>query len=222
MSSLDPVAAQGVEAALSLSDEQRQATRFWLTVLGVLGTGSLIGVAFSLYLVNHAPLLLIALSPLGRHLVLVAPIVDPMAFMVVSVGRRLLFYLASFQLGRALGPVGIPWIEARAARFGQFVRFVERLFARAPHAVVLTMTGPTVAALAGISGMRLAAFVPLATLSLAVRMLVTIYFAEWMREYIEIALVWIDEYWLPGTILMVTGVAVTRWRRRTPLSVMED
>jgi hypothetical protein len=220
--SVDPVTAQAVEVALGLSDEQRQATRFWLAVLGVLGTGSLVGVAFSLYLVNHYPLLLIALSPLGRHLVLVAPIVDPIAFMVVSVSRRMLFYLASFHLGRALGPVGIPWIEARAARFGQFVRFVERLFERAPHLVVLVLTGPTVAALAGISRMRLAAFVPLAAVSLTVRMLVTIYFAEWMREYIEIALVWIDEYWVPGTVLMVAGVAAYRWRRRTPLRVMED
>ena len=33
--------------------------------------------------VNEAPLLLIALSPLGRHLVLVAPTVDPIAFLAV-------------------------------------------------------------------------------------------------------------------------------------------
>jgi membrane protein DedA with SNARE-associated domain len=181
-----------------------------------------VGVAFSLYLVTHSPLLLIALSPLGRHLVLVAPIVNPIAFMVVSVLRRLLFYLASFQLGRALGPVGIPWIEARAALLGRFVRFVERLFARAPRLVVLVMTGPTVSALAGISKMRTAVFVPLAALGLVVRMLITLGFAEWLREYLEIALAWIDEYWIPGTVVMVSLVAVYRWRRRTPLRVMED
>ena len=83
------------------------------------------------------------------------------------------------------------------------------------------MTG-AVAALAGISKMRVAAFVALSTLSLTVRMLITIYFAEWMREYIEIALLWIDEYWIPGTVVMVAGVALYRWRRRTPLRVMED
>jgi membrane protein DedA with SNARE-associated domain len=142
--------------------------------------------------------------------------------MVVSVSRRLLFYLASFHLGRALGSVGIPWIEARAARFGQFVRFIERLFARAPRLVVLVLSGPTVAALAGISKMSLAAFVPLSLLSLTVRMLITIYFAEWMREYIELTLAWIDEYWIPGTVLMVAGVALYRWRRRTPLRTMDD
>ncbi len=211
-----------LEGPSALTDEQRQVTRLCLSVIGVLGTGSLLGVAFSLYLLNHFPLLLVALSPLGRHLVLVAPIVDPIALTAVLIARRMLFYLASFQLGRALGPFGIPWIEARAARFGRFVRWVERLFSRAPYLVVLLMTGPTVSALAGVSGMRRTVFVPLATLSLVLRMLLVLAFAEWMREYLEIALAWIDQYWIPGTIVMVLLVAVYRWRRRTPLAAFED
>ncbi len=206
----------------NLTSEERKVARLCLLVLGVLGTGSMLGVAFSLYLVNHYPLLLIAISPLGRHLVLVAPIVDPWAFLAVSVGRRMLFYLPSFYLGRALGPLGIPWIEARAARFGRFVRWMERLFARASHAVVLLMVGPTVSVLAGISGMRAAAFFPLATLSLVLRASLVLGFAAWIREYIELALAWIDEYWIPGTLVMVTLVALYRWRRGAPSAVMED
>ena len=206
----------------NLTSEERKVARLCLLVLGVLGTGSMLGVAFSLYLVNHYPLLLIAISPLGRHLVLVAPIVDPWAFLAVSVGRRMLFYLPSFYLGRALGPLGIPWIEARAARFGRFVRWMERLFARASHAVVLLMVGPTVSVLAGISGMRAAVFFPLATLSLVLRASLVLGFAAWLREYIELALAWIDEYWIPGTLVMVTLVALYRWRRGAPSAVMED
>jgi membrane protein DedA with SNARE-associated domain len=218
----DAPAAGPSKVSTTLTREERKTTRLCLTVLGVLGTGSMLGVAFSLYLVNHHPLLLIAISPLGRHLILVAPIVDPGAFLAVVVGRRLLFYLASFHLGRALGPLGIPWIEARAARFGRFVRWMERLFAKAPHAVVLLMSGPTVSILAGISGMRAAAFVPLATLSLVLRALLVLGLAAWIQEYIEIALVWIDEYWVPGTVLMVALVGVYRWRRRDPSPVIED
>jgi membrane protein DedA with SNARE-associated domain len=218
----DAPAADPLEVPSALTSRQRRTTRLCLTALGVLGTGSMAGVASSLYLVNHYPLLLIALSPLGRHMILVAPIVDPFAFVAVLVGRRLLFYLASFHLGRALGPLGIPWIEARAARFGRFVRWMERLFARASHAVVLGMAGPTVSVLAGISGMRATVFVPLATLSLVVRALLVLGFAAWIREYIEVALAWIDEYWIPGTVVMVALVAVYRWRRRAPSRVMED
>jgi membrane protein DedA with SNARE-associated domain len=171
-------------------------------------------VAFSLYLVNHAPLLLIALSPLGRHLLLVAPIVDPVAFVAVGVARRMLFYLASFHLGRALGPAGLPWLEARAARFARFVRWLERLFARASHAVVLLMTGPLVSALAGISGMRVGVFAALATTGLVARMLIVLGLGEWLREPIEAALAVIDEYRLPGTLVLIGAIALHQWRRR--------
>ena len=177
----------------------------------------MLGTASSLYLVNHAPLLLIALSPLGRHLVLVAPTVDPLPFLLVSVGRRMLFYLASFHLGRALGPATIAWIEQRAPYAGRFVRFIERLFNRAPRAVVLLLAGPTVSVLAGVSGQRTGLFAALATAGLALRMLVIIVFAEWLRGPIEALLQLIDRYWLPGTVAIIAALALHRvweWRQR--------
>jgi membrane protein DedA with SNARE-associated domain len=189
---------------------ERRTARLCLAALGGLAASSWLGIAFSLYLVNHHPLLLVALSPLGRHLILVAPTVDPVAFVAVAVTRRMLFYLASFHLGRASGPAGITWLEMRAAHLGRFVRWLERLFARASHAVVLFMTGPTVSALAGISGMRARAFVPLAVLGLVVRMLVVVGLAEWLREPLEALLALIDEYWLPGTVLILAGIAAGR------------
>jgi len=182
-------------------------------MLGILSLGSLAGAASSLYLVNHHPLLLIALSPLGRHLLLVAPIVDPVAFVVVAVLRRMAFYLACFQMGRGLGPSGVEWLEARAARFAVFVRWIERLFGRAPHAVVLVLAGPTVSGLAGMSGMRTAAFVSLATLSLVMRMLFLLGFAEILRDPIQWLLSRIDEYWVPGTAVLVVGALAYQWRR---------
>ena len=205
------------EASTRLGPEQRRVVRRCLSALGVLGGASMVGVAFSLYLVNHQPLLLIALSPLGRHLVLVAPIVDPVAFVAVALARRMVFYLATFYLGRALGPAGIIWIEARAVHFGRFVRWIERLFSRASHVVVFAMASPTVAALAGISGMRTGVFLALATAGLIVRLVIVLGFAEWLREPIEWLLGWIDEYWIPGTVVLVTGVAIYQWRRRVAL-----
>ena len=132
---------------------------------------------------------------------------------MVALGRRMLFYLASFYLGRALGPAGILWIEARAASFGRFVRWLERLFARASHAVVLVMAGPTVSALAGISGMRVGSFLALATTGLFVRLVLVIWFAEWLREPLEELLALIDEYWVPGTVVLASSVALIQWRR---------
>ena len=214
-----PDAGGGPGSGWLLGAEERRVARISLTVLGVLSTGSLTGVAFSLYLVNHYPLLLVGLSPLGRHLWLVAPSVDPLAFALVVTARRLLFYLASFHLGRALGPNGIVWIEGRSVWFGRFVRWLERLFARASYAVVLFLSGPTVSALAGISGMRQRVFVTLATLCTVARIVVVIFFAEALRQYIEVVLAWIDRNWIPGTVVMVALVSIYRWRNRGRLPI---
>ena len=191
-------------------------------MLAVLGSGSLLGVAFSPYLVTHYPLLLVALSPLGRHLVLAAPVVDPVALTLVITVRRMLFYTACFFVGRAGGPSAIVWIEGQSRAFGRFVRWLETLFARASHAVVLFFVGPTVSMLAGVSRMRPRVFFGLALVGLVARVVVLIGFAELFRPAIEAILAWIERYWLPATIATVLAVAVYRWRRRQPLPLMED
>jgi membrane protein DedA with SNARE-associated domain len=200
-------------ASVVMTAEAQRMARLAGGTLAVLATGSVLGVASSLYLVNHHPLLLVALSPIGRHLLLVAPTVDPVAFVAVVVGRRMLFYLASFQLGRALGPPGVLWVEARARRFGRFVRWLERLFERFGGWLVLISAGPTVSALAGISGMRTRTFLALAIPGLALRMVLVVLVAEQLREPLEAALAWIDAHWVPGTVVLVSILAVHQGRR---------
>jgi membrane protein DedA with SNARE-associated domain len=184
-----------------------------LVVLGTLWALSTVGRAFSLYLINHHPLVLVAMSPMGSHVLLAAALTNPIALLAVATARRVVFYAATFYLGRALGPYAVQWVEARARHFGRFVRFLERLFARAPRLVVLGAAGPTVSALAGMSGMRLSTFLALATVGLAVRLWVWIQFADVLRGPIEQVLAWIDEYWVPGTIVLVAIIGVTQWRR---------
>jgi hypothetical protein len=200
-------------ASEPMSRERMLVVRRCLWVLGFLGGGSALGVAFSLWLVNHAPLLLVALSPLGRHVVLAAPLTHPAVLLLVVVARRLIFYGALFHLGRALGPAGIDWLEARSAVAARFVRWLEGWFARASHLVLLVLAGPTTSALAGISGMRFGVFLPLVATGLAVRMALLIGFAEWLRAPIEQLLALIDEYWIPGTVVLASGVAFFQWRR---------
>ena len=187
-------------------------------------------VAASLWLVNHAPLLLVLLSPIGRHVMLVAPLIDPWLLIPAVAARRMLFYLASFHLGRALGEPAILWLEARAGAFGSFVRWMEGLFTRWGKWLVLVGTSPTVSVLAGISGMRTRTFAALAIPGLLVRLWVMVQFAELLREPIEALLAWIDANWLPGTIVLVTAISLNRWRlarraalqRRDPLPSAPD
>ncbi|MEN8160546.1 MAG: hypothetical protein ABFS41_10795 [Myxococcota bacterium] len=195
------------------SPEQWRVARLCLTVLGSLWAISTLGRAFSLYLITHYPLLLVAMSPMGSHVLLAAAVTNPVALLVVATARRLLFYTATFYLGRALGSRTVQWVEARARHFGRFVRFIERLFERAPRLVVLLAAGPTVSALAGMSGMPLWSYLTLATLGLAVRLWIWIQFADLFREPIEQLLAWINEYWVPGTIVLVTIIGIAQWRR---------
>ena len=205
-----------------LDPDRRRTVRVCVTTLAILSTLSLTGVTFWFWLVNHQPLLLVAMSPIGRHLLLVAPTVDPYVFVAVVVVRRMIFYLASFHLGRALGPAGISWIEARARRFGRFVRVLERIFRRASAPIVFVFSGPTISALAGVSGMRPRSFAALAASGLVLRAIAVLAVAVSVRGYIEIVLAWIDEHWVPGTIAMLVFVGLYLWRRRAPSPWMED
>lgn len=214
----EPVAATELGSEFSHEEwaERRRIVRRCLWVLGILGGGSLLGVAGSLYLTAHHPLLLIALSPLGRHLILVAPRVDPVPFVLVALARRLIFYLACFHLGRALGPSAIVWLEERSSSAGRLVRWLERLFQRASRLVVIAFPSPAVSTIAGSAGMRQAVFVPLVSLGSLARLLILLRFADWLSAPIEMLLELIDQYWLPGTVVLVLGIIVYQsWLQRS-------
>src|SRR5262245_41194925 len=217
-----PPAAPEPDRSWLLDPDRRRTVRVCVTTLATLSTLSLTGVTFWFWLVNHQPLLLVAMSPIWRHLLLVAPTVDPYAFVAVVVVRRMIFYMASFHLGRALGPAGISWIEARARRFGRFVRALERIFLRASVPIVFAFSGPTISALAGVSGMPPRRFAALAASGLVLRAIVVLAVAVSVRGYIEIVLAWIDEHWVHGTIAMLVLVGLYLWRRRAPSPWMED
>jgi membrane protein DedA with SNARE-associated domain len=197
-----------------LTGENRRIANWCLGVLAVLSTGSLIGVASSLYLANHHPLLLIALSPLGRHLILVAPTLDPLVFIAVAVGRRLLFCIPCFFLGRAFGPRTIVWLETRWPRATGFLRWLERTFERASRLVLVLLPGPGTSAIAGSAGTRLAVFLPFLTLGFVLNAILVLGIAEWLSEPIEAALALIEDYWIPGTVILIVGIVLYRSRQR--------
>jgi membrane protein DedA with SNARE-associated domain len=197
-----------------LSREDRTIVRGALTLLGVLSAGSMLGVAFFAYLVEHNPLLLIGMSPLSRHQMLVAPIVDPFSFVAVATCRSLLFCSSCYVLGRTLGPSGILWLEARAEKAARFVRWLERAFNKAPHPVLFLMIGPVTSAIAGSSRMKPWVYGVVAGTGLMTRSLVILEFADWLREPIEALLALIEQYQLPVTLVLVFGIAIYQIRKR--------
>ncbi len=199
-----------------LTLEQRRTAARCLGIVGVLSAATLIGVGSSLYLANNYPLLLIALSPLGRHLILVAPVVNPYAFVAIAVSRRAAFSVPCFYLGRALGPIAVQWLESRSPRAGRAIRWLERLFRRSEKAsfvLVFLFPGPAMSTIAGDSSMRSSVYLSMVIAGLVFRMLIVLWIGDWLRGPIEIVLSWIDQYWVPGTVVLVAGIAFYQWRQ---------
>lgn len=197
-----------------LGSRDRRLAKRCLLLIGAFSVSSLIGTASSLYLASHYPLTLIALSPLSRHLILVAHTVDPLAFVLVGTVRSLALFVTSFYLGRALGPAGLRWLQSRAPRAAGFVRWCENLFQKMPIVAVLLLTGPVIGIIAGIAGMRAVTFAAWSALALVFRMVLVLELGDWLKEPLDYVRMWIDAYWLPGTIALVVLIGFYQWRKR--------
>lgn len=185
-----------------------------LGTAGVLGVGGVTGVALAPTLLTYSPLLLIALAPLGRHLVLAAPVTEFVPFLLVATARRVVTCLLAYLVGRAYGESGIAWVQTRYPRAGRFVRGLEWLFRRAGPLVLLVAPGPIVCALAGVTRMRWRWFLPIATLGQAFWVSVTYRVGEALQVFILPILAWLEDNMLATTLACVALVAVYRLVRR--------
>ena len=149
--SAGPVAPLGIPARL---------VRACWALLGLLTAASVVGTAISPLLLVKAPLLLVMLSPDGRHVALVAGRVDPALLLGVTVLRRSLYSVGVYGLGAAYGDLAVTWIEARARRLGKALRALERIFARVGAVLLLALPFLTVCILAGAAKTRVLVFLP--------------------------------------------------------------
>ena len=120
-----------------------------------------VGNAIHPTLVNEHPLLLVALEPRNRFLLLVAGSVDFWPFLTVAVVRRMasdpLFYLLGFLYGDA----GVRWMERRMGDEVGLVKAMERWFTRAGPVLVFLFPGLFACVLAGATKMKPALFMAL-------------------------------------------------------------
>jgi membrane protein DedA with SNARE-associated domain len=184
--------------------------------LGVLAAANFIGIAFSPYLLVEAPLALIALSPLVRHLVVVAPSVDPLAFFGLATLRLFAPDPFMYALGKRYGPRAVSWIEARSLLAGRFARWLERLFARAGPLVLFVWPGPTVCTVAGVFRMPRQRFVALNLAGTLVLVTLVHHFGAAFRSEIELVQAWVRAH-LPLLTSVTAGATLVGWilwRRR--------
>jgi membrane protein DedA with SNARE-associated domain len=185
--------------------------------LGVITVGGMIGVAFWSVLLAKAPLALIALSPLFRHLVLVSPSVDALSLFAVGVPRHFLPDPIVYFMGRDYGPVAIQWMEVNSPGAGKLVRGVERLFAKVGPVALLVSPDLIVSTLAGAAKVRLSVFLTFNVLGTIGTVGVARWFGKALQGPIETLTRFVKEHLVEVTIASLVLFAVIQWlttRRR--------
>ena len=191
------------------------------TYLGVVATGGAIGVAFAPAIFEYEPLLLVALSPLGRHLLLVAGTTALAPVVAVGTARRLLGCHIGYLIGREFGDRGLQWLKNRWRRLGGLAH---RLRAWAQHnprlapLLLVVAPAPPVCAVAGAAGMPLRAFLPAAALGQALWVGGTYLVGAALSDWIQPIADFIRDHVLATTLASIAIVLGVRWVRRARLA----
>lgn len=181
---------------------------FW-----VLGT---VANALAPQLLVDRPLLLVALEPRNRYLLLTAGRVDLVPYLIWATFRRIASDPVYFALGAIYGDRSLRWLESQAGPRGvRVLRFIERWYARAARPMVFLFPGLIVCVLAGATGMRTRTFLGWNLAGTIAAVLVLRAFAQSLEEPVLAITDWVEanQTWL--TVVTVGAVvAYLLWQRR--------
>lgn len=173
-----------------------------------LTAASLLGTAFAPYLLVKSPVLLVALSPAAHHVALAAATVEPWLLISVATLRRVLMGLSAYGLGYLYGLAALAWLEQRHPRLAQFVRFVERLYARFGVALLVVAPAPTIAVLAGAARSRLPYFLLALTAGHVLWNTLTQHIGDAFARRTDLLTAFLDEHLLESTLVCLAVVAL--------------
>jgi membrane protein DedA with SNARE-associated domain len=185
-----------------------------IAVLTITGTA---GAAFAPALLTYSPLLLLALSPITRHLVLAAPITDVVPFVAIATARRVLSCGVAYWVGLSYGELGLKWVEGRYPRFRRFVHWLEHAFHKVGPLLLVVAPSPPMCALAGTLRLSKWHVLPAALIG----QLVWVGLAYWLGDFLSAwtgpILVWLREHVVEATaacIALFGGYQVIKRMRR--------
>lgn len=191
-------------------------SRGLLVAIGAVFAAALLGVALSPTLAVKYPLLLIALNPLPRHIIMVAPHTPMIPLIFIAAFRSLCSCIVSYEVGRHYGPRGIDLFERRSPRLAGFVRFFQRVFPRAAPVFLLVSPGPLTSTLAAVSGNSRWMTWSVSWCALLFWAFVNYKVGDWLRPYTAPILKFIQAYLLETTLVCIALVLGYQWftRRR--------
>jgi membrane protein DedA with SNARE-associated domain len=197
-----------------LAERRRLGLALVLTPLALFFGAAMIGTALAPKLLVEKPLLLVALNPVLRHLVLAANDIPPIPFYVVALLRLLGPDPFHYLLGRLYGDAALAWVERRSPRAGRFVRWVEGLFERWGLLVLLVAPEGVVCLLAGAAGVHPITFVAVDVLGTLGMLALVRLFGSAFAVPIEIVVNLIQANAILLTGVSIAAVAFEAWRRR--------
>jgi hypothetical protein len=179
-----------------------------LGAFAVLSALSIVGTVLSARLVNHAPVLLLALAPANRHLLLTSAAgVSPVAYVIAAGGRYVIGGTVLYLLGRDYGDACRAWFERQPGGLPGSVRWIEKGFDAAWWAVVPVMVGSNAARLlAGARKIPARTYAILLGLGIAGRLALFWYLGQRFKSALEGVLDFIDRYqwWIIAAFVVVT------------------
>ncbi|MDB5067956.1 MAG: hypothetical protein JWM18_4390 [Chloroflexi bacterium] len=215
--------ADGVEPARAMSGDvdvlgdpwRRGATRPLLGLLVLMLVAGGVGDTASPVLVVHSPLLLVALNPRARNVLLASLTVGLVPLLAVGLIRRLLAVPVLYRLGRMHGDSSLAWVDRRLPRTGRWTRRGERWFGRAAAPAVLLLPGGVTAYLAGNTGMHEAGLLALSALGIIARLAVLLAIGDALAAPLTWLLRFIAGHQWPllALSLALTAVQALRYRR---------
>ncbi len=172
-----------------------------ITASGVIGS------AFSPYLLVEHPLLLIALSPDVRHLVLVAADVPFLPVLGIGEVRRGVGVIAIYGLGAIYGPALVSWTAARGPRTAGLVQLLERGFDRFGALLLILWPFYLGGLLAGAARYRFSRFLPATLLGQVVYIATSYHLGDRLSAWTEPFVRFLDEHLVVSTAVCVVLVA---------------
>ena len=181
--------------------------------MAILTISGWVGDVLAPSLVNDNPLLLVALNPRLRNLVLASPETAVVPFMTVSIVRLVVSDPVFFWFGRRYGDVAIRWMEKRVGQGAFIVLWLERMFGKSAHVMVAVVPNAWICLLAGTTRMRVWVFVLLNVGGTVVRVSLVRVLGDVYAKPILSFNHWIGEHRLQLTALSFTIVVIAIWRQ---------
>lgn len=176
-----------------------------------------LGAAFAPYLAVKYPLLLVALNPWPRHVILVAPHVPLFWLVLVASVRGLLSCIISFEVGLHYGPQGLELFERKSPRLAGFVRAFERMFVKAAPVFLLLAPGPLTSTLSAVSGSSRLGTWFLSWVGLATWGVINYHVGDWLKPWTQPILHFVSQHLIETTLgcaVLVFGYQLIARKRR--------